>query len=192
MKNMECPVCDNKNISPFATHCLECGTDVVAYPLLEDLEQQCVDALKDKVALEGDISEMKQLRDRDKKDFGKRMNRMYWVLFLFPLMFFWCGKKNIPPAPRGPDPVLLDSIATLHHQNENLLNDLNAAKRKIAELEDKKEIEHVVKNGDTLIELAQKYLGDGNRWPEILESNPSIKNTKRLTPGNTIIISLKK
>lgn len=33
---------------------------------------------------------------------------------------------------------------------------------------------YTVKSGDTLWSLAEKFLGDGNRWPEIVGKNPSV------------------
>ena len=47
---------------------------------------------------------------------------------------------------------------------------------------------HVVKAGDTFWNLAATYLGDGNRWREILEMNPAIKATNALSVGLTIRI----
>jgi len=47
---------------------------------------------------------------------------------------------------------------------------------------------HVVKAGDTFWNLAATYLGDGNRWREILEMNPAIKATNALSVGTTIRI----
>jgi LysM domain len=47
---------------------------------------------------------------------------------------------------------------------------------------------HVVKAGDTFWNLAATYLGDGNRWREILEINPAIKATNALSVGLTIRI----
>ena len=47
---------------------------------------------------------------------------------------------------------------------------------------------HVVKAGDTFWNLAATYLGDGNRWREILEINPAIKATNALSVGVTIRI----
>lgn len=47
-----------------------------------------------------------------------------------------------------------------------------------------------VKAGDTLYKLATKYLGRGNRWPEIAKANgiKNPKSTAKLTAGKTLKI----
>lgn len=47
---------------------------------------------------------------------------------------------------------------------------------------------HVVQQGETLWNLATTYLGDGNRWREILALNPSVRETRDLPVGEKIRI----
>jgi hypothetical protein len=47
---------------------------------------------------------------------------------------------------------------------------------------------HVVKAGETLWSLAQTYLGDSQRWREILALNSSVRAPNELTVGSTIRI----
>ncbi len=47
---------------------------------------------------------------------------------------------------------------------------------------------HVVRPGDTLWDLAATYLGDANRWREILTLNTSVREVQSLTIGDTISI----
>ena len=43
---------------------------------------------------------------------------------------------------------------------------------------------HTVREGDTLSRIAREYLGDGNRWPEILEANrDTLKDERSLRFG---------
>ena len=47
---------------------------------------------------------------------------------------------------------------------------------------------HVVRQGETLWNLAVTYLGDGDRWREILALNPTVKETTDLPVGQTLRI----
>lgn len=187
---MECPVCENKDITAFATQCSVCGTDVVAFHLLDDLEEQTVSTLKENVSLEGELAAMERVRRAEKHHSRKCLNRMYWFLFLLPIMFFWCGKKNV--------------IGTTDNKNKKQMEELEA---KNASLEDeikelksqlskpvptvKKEVTHIIKKGDSLSELAKLYLNDVSEWEKIYQLNPSIRDEKLLIPGDTIVIKLR-
>lgn len=47
---------------------------------------------------------------------------------------------------------------------------------------------YVVKKGDCLWNIAKACLGAGEKYPEIVKVNPSIKNPNRIYPGQEIII----
>ncbi len=47
---------------------------------------------------------------------------------------------------------------------------------------------YVVKRGDTLAAIAQRFLGDARRWREIWERNRFITNPNRIFPGDTLVI----
>ncbi|MCL2467463.1 MAG: LysM peptidoglycan-binding domain-containing protein [Micrococcales bacterium] len=45
-----------------------------------------------------------------------------------------------------------------------------------------------VEPGDSLWDLAVRYLGDGSRWPEIYAENPWIDDPNKIYPGDNLII----
>jgi hypothetical protein len=45
---------------------------------------------------------------------------------------------------------------------------------------------YVIQRGDTLFEIAESYTGNGNRYNEILDSNPSITDPDVIVEGNVI------
>ncbi len=47
---------------------------------------------------------------------------------------------------------------------------------------------HVVSPGDSLSRLAQTYLGDPDRWPELLAANPELSDADRLLVGTELVI----
>ena len=47
-------------------------------------------------------------------------------------------------------------------------------------------VEYVVKEGDTLWDLSQKYLSDAWLWPEIWQINEQIENPHLIYPGDLI------
>lgn len=48
---------------------------------------------------------------------------------------------------------------------------------------------YTVKKGDTLSHIAQRYLGDGNRYPEIFDANRDIlKDPDMIKPGQVLRI----
>lgn len=68
----------------------------------------------------------------------------------------------------------------------------NSSKSKLKDRpNDKKEVtSHKVKYGDTLWDMAEKYLGNGNRWKEIAKAN-NIKDGWSLVVGKSIKIPSK-
>lgn len=50
-------------------------------------------------------------------------------------------------------------------------------------------LRYVVKRGDTLWDIAGKYLDDPWYWPQLWDANPSIANPHRIYPGEVLILT---
>lgn len=49
---------------------------------------------------------------------------------------------------------------------------------------------HIIERGDTLWDLASRYLGDPYLWPQIWERNPYIKDSHWIYPGDPVVIDV--
>jgi len=49
---------------------------------------------------------------------------------------------------------------------------------------------HIIEKGDTLWDLAQKYLGDPYLWPQIWERNQYIRDSHWIYPGDPLVIDI--
>lgn len=48
---------------------------------------------------------------------------------------------------------------------------------------------HIVRDGENLSVISQKYYGSANKWPRIVDANRSVvKDPDRITPGTKLII----
>jgi nucleoid-associated protein YgaU len=55
--------------------------------------------------------------------------------------------------------------------------------------DEKEPVFHTVEKGDTLWAIASKYLGNGNRYPEIFEANkPMLSHPDKIYPGQNLRI----
>lgn len=67
-----------------------------------------------------------------------------------------------------------------------------AAPPKVAEIVEPEELYYVIEKGDTLWKIAARFLGSGNRYPEIFEANREvILDPDKIFPGQKIRIPAK-
>lgn len=92
-----------------------------------------------------------------------------------------------PGSPEGQEVVEVEPAATQVEEGKYIVE-----KEEVVESEIKVETkEYIVKPGDTLSKIAQKELGDANRWKNIYELNKKkIKNPNKLSAGKKLVIPI--
>ncbi len=182
---MQCPVCKHNEISPFATACPNCDADLVQFKLLDTVEEGYINAVKERIATEGDLLELEKQQKKELSASRRRGNNYLLLLFLLPLIYFICGKKHIPTKPKIIEVQQLDSLFFY--------------KKKCIELQEKlnkgdghgiSSIRYIIRKGDKLENLALMFFGDKEIWKNIKEDN-EIPDEHEMIPGDTIFINLK-
>ena len=85
--------------------------------------------------------------------------------------------------------ALLALVLLLGSISGGLLFGAHAAENEAPKLDPNHPDRYVVKDGDTLWGIAQKFLVDPWRWPEIWQQNPDIENPHLIFPGDVLVMS---
>ncbi len=168
---MNCPVCNYENIDEEAQRCPNCGSDLESFHALQRLSK-------------------------------KQKNRTTYILILWIivvlllagliLMYFLMKEKSVDT--RDQNEQLTAQVAELKVQNEQLSDEkrktesrLELLEKEAIKPEDPEFIEHEIKYGETLFEIAEKYYQDGWQYPKIACDN-GIEDPDFIIAGKTIYI----
>lgn len=186
---MTCPVCKYEPIPSLVTFCPNCSSNLVGIKLLDSLEEQYVDIVKDKMEMAG--SQIQQ-----NKVYEERLNRkkkwnllLCGLLFALPLSYYFCLSKK-PLKKANPIIVQNDSLEIYKSRvavNEIEIKALNRQLRAIEGTMDVREIKYKVKEGDLLYDLGLLFYNDTAAWYQIALDN-KIYDVRGLPKGDTINI----
>ena len=189
---MNCPVCRHPNIPSLATICPNCATNLVGIKLLDALEDQYVETVKSKVALEGEQLQSSIEYAQNIKKKNKRIKGLLFLLLLLPLLYYFFGRPE-PERIVAPDLAYLDSLTIYKNklaEKDAALATINQALTTIKGTQNIREIEYVVKKGDMLYDLGVLFYNDTIAWYQIALDN-KIYDIKGLPIGDTLKIKFR-
>ena len=174
---MKCPLCEHEGLDASVKNCPSCNADLTAYHALDLIK----------------ASEKKQ----------KTTALIFIILFILALLaciaiFFLVNRGDNASVNdqkllnceatiqdlQTENQQLKSKIAELQSENANLLAEEEALVEEVIEAE---EFRHIIKDGETLYGLAQKYLGNGDLYQKIASDN-GIKDVNLILTGHEIII----
>ena len=170
---MNCPLCDYKGLADDAKNCPSCNADLSAYRALDTVEH----------AME------KQ----------KKRTLLFIILFFIAFMgcfavYFIFNSGNGSEATEESATTNLAAEQAFEAENAKLQADLEKIKNENAQL--KKELKtakenqlitHTIVEGETLYIIAEKYLGDGNKYLKLAADN-HIEDPDMIVVGTKLII----
>ncbi len=145
----------------------------------EPIEERYNDVLRQRVALEGQLSLLKSNHQQELKIAHKRSNRYLLLLLLLPLTTLLCKKKIDPSVYERQLTAQRDSI-------QQITRDL------VLEKEKKHTIKYVIRKGDVLTSLGELFFNNREAGYQIGLDNGI--NTEyqlyHLVPGDTLLINI--
>lgn len=186
---MICPVCKHESIPSLAIACPSCSSSLVGFRLLDTLEEQYVEIVKNKVEREGrQVQQIKDLEHQLARK--KKRNILLWLLlFSLPLLYYFCAPKEpqktaIPIIERKDSLELYKTMITEH---EIEIKALNRQLKAIEGTMNVRELKYEVKEGDLLYDLGLLFYNDTSAWYQIALDN-KIYDVRGLPKGDTISI----
>lgn len=145
----------------------------------EPIEERYNDVLKQRVALEGQITFLKQNHEIELRKAHKRSNQYLLFLLLLPLMTLLCRDKIAPSVYEHQIAMQRDSI-------NHLAVKLNQEQSK------KHTFKYVIRKGDMLATLGEQFFNNREMGYQIGRDNGITTNYQEyhLRPGDTLTINI--
>ena len=169
---MNCPICDYKGIEKNAEKCPSCHADLSAYRALDSLEAS----------------------------FNRQKRKTQLFILLFVIALIASIAIFIVLCLFGPDETEQSEAAeqpemqTLKSENEQLsanynklLEEKESLEKELQLAKQNQYISHTIQKGEYLIEIAEKYWGDGSFYMKLAADN-CIEDPDFIIAGNELII----
>ncbi len=177
---MDCPVCHKKDISELSLYCPDCGTDLVQFVMLDQLEEKYVNVVKKRIAQEGELVQLQKQYEEDNSKSRRRINSLIFLLMLLPFWNYWCRPKQIV---KEIQPDL--RVDTLSFKIDSLKKVEEMVRTNIVH-----KVQYRIKEGDNLESLGKLFYNNPQAGYQIGKDN-NIESDfyyRRLPPGKTISI----
>lgn len=172
---MKCPVCQQEGISDIHVACPQCGSELTQFRLMEELDEQYREVLKQRVALEGEVTVTK------KKAAGYQGKANRWLLIagLLAVLSTWLWVCKRRPIVKNVQTVVQPD--SLDYYRQELAGYRQRAPR---------EIKYVIREKDVLEDIGELFYNDKTAGYHIgMDNNIDSKSERhRLTPGDTLTI----
>ncbi len=172
---MICPVCQHEGISDIHLVCPACGAELTQFRIIEELDEQYREVLKQRVALEGEVAVAKKTT----AVYRGKSGRYLLALGLMTALAAWLWiYKQRPIVQKVQTIVQSDSLA--YYREE-----LDSYRQRAP-----KEIKYVIKDKDVLEDLGLLFYNNMTAGYRIGRDNgiDTRRERRRLTPGDTLVI----
>ena len=183
---MDCPVCQHKNVNPLQMHCPVCNADLTAFRMVDQIEEEYIEAIKNRVTLEGELARRRQEHTLNLQKNRRRANRLVLLLLCLPFLQLLCGKRPLPPVVEAAPVVSAPDSSAFYQQQWQQAN------RQIQSLEAQKvkTVRYVIRKGDNLESIGRLFFNDWKAGYQIGRDN-KVPNEYQLPIGDTLYINFR-
>ncbi len=172
---MKCPVCQLDGITDLHPACPSCGASLTAFRMIDELDDQYREVLRQRLSLEGDLS----VASRQASSFRRRSRRFLTTSLLLGLVALWLWfYKQRPVVQQVQQVVRCDSL-------DYYKNALDTYR-----MRSPREILYVIRENDVLEDLGMLFYNQKAAGYKIGQDNGITNKADRrqLHPGDTLRI----
>lgn len=172
---MMCPLCQHEGISEIHLACPVCGAELTPFRIIEELDEQYREVLKQRVALEGELAVANKATAAYRSKSGRYL--LAFGLLAALTAWLWIYKQR-PIVQKVQTIVQSDSLA--YYREE-----LTAFRQRSP-----REIKYIVREKDVLEDLGGLFYNDKTAGYLIGKDNgiETRMERRRLIPGDTLVI----